>query len=94
MTAGSPHPRRQAVIAERGDSDRYWTTIRTIVPNPIGGGPNPKFDTYSAPSGPNVMPVGKKRFSAMIVAAPDGSIRTTRPVLGVGSPGAVIDSST
>jgi hypothetical protein len=33
--------------------------IRTISPKPIGGGPNPTFETYKSPSGPNVIAVGR-----------------------------------
>src|SRR6516164_6096412 len=54
--------------------------IFRIWPSPGAGPPKPRLDTYSAPSGPRVIAVGNDNPVAITVWAPEGSIRTTRPV--------------
>jgi hypothetical protein len=65
--------------------------MRTTCPAP-GGKPKPKFDTYSAPSGPNVIPVGNVRPVAMVCTLPACSLRTS-PVPGVGFPATVLNQN-
>ena len=60
--------------------------IRTICPAP-GGAPKPMFDTYRAPSGPKVIPVGKVRPVATVLSVPLPLTHTTVPepkALGTG----------
>src|SRR5579864_8018778 len=65
--------------------------IRTICPTP-GGAPKPMFETYSLPSGPKVIPVGKVRHVATVLSVPLPLTHTTVPepkALGPGSPATV-----
>ena len=57
----------------------------------MGAGAAPQFDTYSAPSGPNVIPVGTDNPVITSSATPRRT-RTTLPSPGVGNP-AASDSS-
>ena len=46
---------------------QWGTVIRRIWPSPGVGPPKPRFDTYSAPSGPTVMAVGNDSPVAITV---------------------------
>jgi len=67
------------------------TSMRTTWPMP-GGNPNPKFETYSLPSGPKVIAVGNVRPVATGSNVPLAVRRTTWPepaAAGPGKPGVV-----
>ncbi len=49
-------------------------SIRRICPAPDTGAPKPMFETYKAPSGPKVMPVGNVKPEATVVRTPAGLI--------------------
>jgi DNA topoisomerase-3 len=67
------------------------STLR-IWPNP--GGAAPKFETYSAPSGPMVIAVGTMSPVRMSSVWPEGLTRTILPLPGFGKPAAADNSST
>src|SRR5260370_6630083 len=52
--------------------------MRTICPAP-GGAPKPMFETYRAPSGPKVIPVGNVRPVATVLSVPFPLTHTTWP---------------
>src|SRR5260370_41457191 len=66
--------------------------MRTICPAP-GGAPKPMFETYRAPSGPKVIPVGNVRPVATVVSVPLPLTHTTWPEVaaapGPGKPATV-----
>src|SRR5260370_42235934 len=66
--------------------------MRTICPAP-GGAPKPMFETYRAPSGPKVIPVGNVRPVATVVSVPLPLTHTTWPAVaaapGPGEPATV-----
>src|SRR5260370_10570569 len=67
--------------------------IRTICPAPGTGTPKPLFETYRAPSGPKVIPVGNVRPVATVVSEPSPLTHTTWPEVaaapGPGKPATV-----
>jgi hypothetical protein len=81
--------------------------IRTIWPAPAGN-PNPKFEMYSLPSGPGIggglkkkqhprtkgLAVGSASPVAITFDDPEGSMRRTCPINGIGIPAAGLISST
>ncbi len=62
-------------------------SIRTICPAPAVGTPKPMFETYSLPSGPKVIPVGKVRPVATVLSVPSPLTHTTVPVPTAWGPG-------
>src|SRR6266478_8178660 len=62
-------------------------SIRTICPAPGVGTPKPKFETYSLPSGPKVIPVGKVKPEATVVSVSLPLTHTTRPEPTAAGPG-------
>src|SRR5262249_20656614 len=62
--AGSALPAPCAGLPWAGD-----TSMRRICPAPAGA-PKPMFETYSAPSGPKVIAVGKVRPVAIVSSVP------------------------
>src|SRR5258708_26572738 len=62
-------------------------SIRTICPVPAVGNPKPMFETYSLPSGPKVIPVGKVRPVATVLSVPSPLTHTTMPVPTAWGPG-------
>src|ERR1022692_927369 len=74
------------------------SAIFSTCPNPIGGGPNPKFETYRFPSGPKVMAVGSDSADVLPLAINVylflPSTRRIWAVLGVGNGLPVVFSST
>src|SRR5438034_4425173 len=61
--------------------------IRTICPAPGTGTPKPLFETYRAPSGPKVIPVGNVRPVATVVSEPSPLTHTTWPEPAAAGPG-------
>src|SRR2546425_869179 len=61
--------------------------IRRICPAPAPGTPKPTFETYRAPSGPKVIPVGNVRPVATVVSEPSPLTHTTWPVPAAWGPG-------
>ena|ERR1700739_144088 len=81
LSAFQRHAEYQSII---------WT-LRIWPP----GGPKPKLEMYSEPSGPKARPVGKKRGSLGVLSIrtccwPLGSMRIRRPVAGTG-PGELVE---
>src|SRR5260370_31180532 len=62
-------------------------SIRTICPAPAVGTPKPMFETYSLPSGPKVIPVGKVRPVATVLSVPSPLTHTTVPEPTAWGPG-------